>query len=89
MLRYSGMVEPGNPKLEAPNYTPISNFHPVESCLWQVRQRRNSTGLLFNDQNSKQVWSAGGGFVKHPGYYGTRFACSVPAWLSRTGRFLN
>ncbi len=35
----------------------------MESCLRQVRQRRNYTGQVLNDQNKKQVWSAAGGLV--------------------------
>jgi hypothetical protein len=58
------VLEQKNPKLQAPNYKrfdklttlskvdgQISNFYPVESCLRQVRQRRNSTGQPFNDRN--------------------------------------
>jgi hypothetical protein len=37
----------------------ISNFHPVECCLWQVRYKRNSTGQVSNEQNKFGILNFG------------------------------
>jgi hypothetical protein len=48
-----------NIKFQAPNPNEIPNFHPVESCLWQVRQRRNSTGQVSKHKRRFGIFNFG------------------------------